>query len=144
MLRVLDGGEVVGEMPVEALVDDCPLYDLSPGAAGGRLYPAPAATLAADVAIRARSCSRCSRSPNIASRLPLFEQYDCIVQSRTVRRPEQADAAVLAAAGRRRRDRGLDRRLGPARGVRPVHGHGRGGARVHGEPRVRRRRAARA
>ena len=35
-------------------------------------------------------------SPNIASRLPLFEQYDCIVQSRTVRRPEQADAAVLA------------------------------------------------
>ncbi|HEX8156617.1 MAG TPA: hypothetical protein VF526_04430, partial [Solirubrobacteraceae bacterium] len=36
------------------------------------------------------------RSPNIASRRPLFEQYDCIVQSRTVRRPEQADAAVLA------------------------------------------------
>ena len=35
-------------------------------------------------------------SPNIASRRPLFEQYDSIVQSRTVRRPEQADAAVLA------------------------------------------------
>jgi len=35
-------------------------------------------------------------SPNIASRRPLFEQYDAIVQSRTVRRPEQADAAVLA------------------------------------------------
>ncbi len=34
--------------------------------------------------------------PNIASRRPLFEQYDAIVQSRTVRRPEQADAAVLA------------------------------------------------
>jgi phosphoribosylformylglycinamidine synthase len=33
--------------------------------------------------------------PNIASRRPLFEQYDAIVQSRTVRRPEQADAAVL-------------------------------------------------
>src|SRR5204863_220696 len=29
-LRVLDGGEVVGDMPVEALVDDCPLYDLEP------------------------------------------------------------------------------------------------------------------
>ena len=37
-------------------------------------------------------------SPNIASRRPLFEQYDAIVQSRTVRRPEQADAAVLALA----------------------------------------------
>ncbi|CAA9475008.1 MAG: Phosphoribosylformylglycinamidine synthase, synthetase subunit, partial [uncultured Solirubrobacteraceae bacterium] len=34
-------------------------------------------------------------SPNIASRLPLFQQYDWLVQSRTVRRPEQADAAVL-------------------------------------------------
>src|SRR6202020_3584383 len=27
---------------------------------------------------------------------PVFEQYDPVVQSRTVRRPEQADAAVLA------------------------------------------------
>jgi phosphoribosylformylglycinamidine synthase len=35
-------------------------------------------------------------SPNIASRLALYQQYDCLVQSRTVRRPEQADAAVLA------------------------------------------------
>jgi phosphoribosylformylglycinamidine synthase len=43
-------------------------------------------------------------SPNIASRRPLFEQYDAVVQSRTVRRPEQADAAVLA----------LDRDLHPA------------------------------
>jgi phosphoribosylformylglycinamidine synthase len=34
-------------------------------------------------------------SPNIASRLPLFQQYDWLVQSRTIRRPEQADAAVL-------------------------------------------------
>jgi phosphoribosylformylglycinamidine synthase len=35
-------------------------------------------------------------SPNTCSRRPLFEQYDWIVQSRTVRRPEQTDAAVLA------------------------------------------------
>ena len=39
---------------------------------------------------------RCSASPNLASRRPLFEQYDSIVGSRTIRRPEQADAAVLA------------------------------------------------
>jgi phosphoribosylformylglycinamidine synthase len=38
-------------------------------------------------------------APNIASRRPLFEQYDCLVQSRTVRRPEQADAAVLLLPG---------------------------------------------
>jgi phosphoribosylformylglycinamidine synthase subunit PurL len=36
------------------------------------------------------------RSPNLASRRPVFEQYDPIVQSRTVRRPDEADAAVLA------------------------------------------------
>ena len=35
------------------------------------------------------------RSPNLASRHPVFEQYDPIVQSRTVRRPDEADAAVL-------------------------------------------------
>jgi phosphoribosylformylglycinamidine (FGAM) synthase-like enzyme len=38
-IRVLKEGEVVGEMPVEALVDGCPLYDLEPaepkGATGG-------------------------------------------------------------------------------------------------------------
>jgi phosphoribosylformylglycinamidine (FGAM) synthase-like enzyme len=35
-------------------------------------------------------------SANLASRRWAFEQYDCLVGSRTVRRPEQADAAVLA------------------------------------------------
>ena len=34
-------------------------------------------------------------SANLASRRWAFEQYDCIVGSRTVKRPEAADAAVL-------------------------------------------------
>ena len=29
-LRILDAGTIVGELPVEVLVDDCPLYDLEP------------------------------------------------------------------------------------------------------------------
>jgi phosphoribosylformylglycinamidine synthase II len=100
VLRVLDGpGNVVGEMPVEALVDDCPLYDLSPAAPTEPLYPAPVATLSADVSDPGITLLALLASPNIASRRPLFEQYDCIVQSRTVRRPEQADAAVLALPG---------------------------------------------
>ena len=37
-------------------------------------------------------------SANLASRRPVFEQYDAIVGSRTARRPEQADAAVLMLA----------------------------------------------
>src|SRR4029079_1916013 len=30
LVRVLRGTDIVGEMPVDALVDGCPLYDLSP------------------------------------------------------------------------------------------------------------------
>jgi phosphoribosylformylglycinamidine synthase len=96
VLRVLDGDEVVGEMPVEALVDDCPLYDLSPERPAAGLYPAPPRTLPEGVADPREILLALLASPNVASRLPLFEQYDSIVQSRTVRRPEQADAAVLA------------------------------------------------
>ncbi len=94
-LRVLVGDEVVGEMPVPALVDDCPLYDLVVEAPAEPLYPAPAAVLGEESGPRETLLALLA-APNVASRRPLFEQYDCIVQSRTVRRPEQADAAVLA------------------------------------------------
>jgi phosphoribosylformylglycinamidine synthase subunit PurL len=94
-MRVFDGPELVGDMPVSALVDDCPLYDLAPARPITPIYAPPPATLAADASVRDALLALLS-SPNIASRRPLFEHYDAIVQSRTVRRPEQADAAVLA------------------------------------------------
>ena len=59
------------------------------------LYDAPAATLATGGSVHEALLALLA-SPNLASRRPLFEQYDSIVQSRTVRRPEEADAAVLA------------------------------------------------
>ncbi len=93
-MRVFDGETLVGDMPVRALVDDCPLYDLAPAKPSAPVYPAPGATLAADAGPRETLLALLA-SPNLASRRPLFEQYDAIVQSRTVRRPEQADAAVL-------------------------------------------------
>ncbi len=95
-LRVLDGAEVVGDMPVEALVDDCPLYDLEPQAPAEQIYPAPARTLESEDPHDALLALM--GSANLASRVPLFEQYDCLVGSRTVRRPAQADAAVLDLA----------------------------------------------
>ena len=94
-MRVFDGEELVGDMPVRALVDDCPLYDLRPEKPTAPIYAPPEATLARDAGLREALLALLA-SPNIASRRPLFEQYDAIVQSRTVRRPEQADAAVLA------------------------------------------------
>jgi phosphoribosylformylglycinamidine synthase subunit PurL len=99
-LRVLSDGEVVGDMPVSALVDDCPLYDLAPEKPRAPVYPAPRRTLdvAADGDPHAILLALLG-SANIASRRPVFEQYDCLVQSRTVRRPDEADAAVLALPG---------------------------------------------
>jgi len=96
-VRVTAGGELVGDMPVRALVDDCPLYDLQPQKPAQPVYPTPtpSASLPAEATIE-QTLLALLGSPNIASRRPLFEQYDAIVQSRTVRRPEQADAAVLA------------------------------------------------
>jgi phosphoribosylformylglycinamidine synthase II len=93
-VRVTRDGELVADMPVRALVDDCPLYDLQPAKPSEPVYSPPVATLVSatspsETLLALLSC------PNIASRRPLFEQYDAIVQSRTVRRPEQADAAVL-------------------------------------------------
>jgi phosphoribosylformylglycinamidine synthase II len=96
-VHVTAGGELVGDMPVRALVDDCPLYDLQPQKPAQAVYepPQPSSALTADATIE-QTLLALLGSPNIASRRTLFEQYDAIVQSRTVRRPEQADAAVLA------------------------------------------------
>jgi phosphoribosylformylglycinamidine synthase II len=94
-LRVLSGGDVAADLPVGILVDDCPLYDLAPAAPTEPLYaPAPAVLTGDEPA--GETLLALLGSANIASRLPVFEQYDPVVQSRTVRRPDDADAAVLA------------------------------------------------
>ncbi len=94
LVRVLRGADVVGEMPVEALVDGCPLYDLDPAEPEGWSY-GNRATLDAG-APAAETLLALLASPSIASKRWAFEQYDSIVGSRTARRPETADAAVLA------------------------------------------------
>ena len=94
-MRILKGTDVVGDIPVKALVDDCPLYDLHPAPPAEGLYPAPPADMPQQ-ADQAETLASLLAGANIASRRPVFEQYDHIVQSRTVRRPDEADAAVLA------------------------------------------------
>ncbi|HTX33067.1 MAG TPA: phosphoribosylformylglycinamidine synthase subunit PurL [Solirubrobacteraceae bacterium] len=97
-LRVLKRGTVVADLPVEVLVDDCPLYDLEPIQPAIEIYePARAALTGSES--EAETLLALLASANIASRRPVFEQYDPVVQSRTVRRPEEADAAVLALPG---------------------------------------------
>jgi len=92
-VRVLRDGEVVGDMPVAALVDDCPLYDLSPAAPKGWTY-GNRATLREDASSEETLLALLA-APSVASKRWAFEQYDSVVGSRTVRRPESADAAVL-------------------------------------------------
>jgi phosphoribosylformylglycinamidine synthase len=98
-LRVLHRGSAVAEIPVSVLVDDCPLYDLDPIPPERDLYGAPPAVLGGHES-PGEVLLALLHSPNLASRRPVFEQYDPIVQSRTVRRPDEADAAVLVLGGR--------------------------------------------
>src|SRR4051794_30106375 len=95
-VRVLKDGEPVGEMPVEALVDGCPLYDLSPADPGGWIY-GNRPTLAGE-ASAGETLLAVLASPSIPSTRWAFEQYDSVVGSRPVCRPESADAAVLQIA----------------------------------------------
>ena len=97
-LRVLFHGEVVGAIPAGLLTDECPRYEVEqvagPSRAASGVHPA-------------------SHEPKTW----VFEQYDQLVGSRTVRRPG-FDAAVLRIDGDAR-DRGVARRAA-ARRARPV------------------------
>jgi phosphoribosylformylglycinamidine synthase subunit PurL len=93
MFRVLRDGEEAGEIPVEALVDGCPLYDLEPAEPEGWTYGNRRTV--GDDADGDDLLLALLASANVASKRWAFSQYDSVVGSRTVRRPESADAAVL-------------------------------------------------
>jgi phosphoribosylformylglycinamidine synthase len=96
-LRVLSDGEVVGDLPVEVLVDDCPTYALEPERPAEPVYPLPPRRLA-EGASAEETLLALLASPTIASKRWAYEQYDSLVGSRTVRRAGTSDAAVLQLA----------------------------------------------
>ena len=144
-LRVFDGDELVGDMPVEALVDDCPLYDLEPRAAGRAGLPGAAGAAGAEAGARGDAARAAARRPTSPPSAACSSSTTRSSARARCAGPQSADAAVLPLGQRRRQrgDRGLDRRQRPARGLRPLRGRRRGGARVRAQPRLRRRRAAR-
>jgi phosphoribosylformylglycinamidine synthase len=79
-LRAYAGDELVGAIPAGLLTDECPRYDLEPAAA--LVEPAPI------------------DPQNDEPKTWIFEQYDQLVGSRTVRRPG-LDAAILRIDGAR-------------------------------------------
>ncbi len=91
-MRVLDDGVEVGDVPVSALVDECPLYDLEPGEPACWMYANQRTIQTEDPS---EILCALLGSPNVASKRWAFEQYDSVVGSRTAQRPGSADAAVL-------------------------------------------------
>ena len=141
--------ELVGDMPVAALVDECPLYDLEPAGAGG---PAGRSSRRRGRGSRRtrqprRRCARCSArrtSPAgggcSSSTTAWSAAARCAGPSRRTRR-----CCGWRYDGRRHRPgaRGVDRRQRAPGGLRPLHRRRRGGLRVRRQPRLRGRRAAR-
>ena len=83
-LRAFHAGETLGEIPAHLLTDEAPRYRVEPRPRTP-LAPAPDPPPALPELLA---------SPNIRSRAWIYERYDHLVGSRTVRRPG-LDAAVL-------------------------------------------------
>jgi phosphoribosylformylglycinamidine synthase II len=95
--RVLSDGDVVGDLPVDVLVDDCPTYALDPVPPAEPVYPAPPRRLPEGASAEETLLALLS-APTVASKRWAYEQYDTLVGSRTVRRAGASDAAVLQLA----------------------------------------------
>jgi phosphoribosylformylglycinamidine synthase len=87
-LRAHFGGEIVGDVPAWILTDGCPRYELE-------IQPRDTQTSAPPWGPpHEEALVELLRSPNVRSKRWIYEQYDQLVGSRTVRRPG-LDAAVL-------------------------------------------------
>ena len=62
-MRIFRGDELVGDIPVAALVDDCPVYELAPQRPAAPLYDAARGDAGARAARCTRRCSPCSPRP---------------------------------------------------------------------------------
>jgi phosphoribosylformylglycinamidine synthase subunit PurL len=90
LLRSLHDGEVVGEIPAALLTDECPRYAVESVARAPQSEPPPPPTGPST----GEALLELLASPNVRSRAWIYERYDHLVGSRTVRRPG-LDAAVL-------------------------------------------------
>jgi phosphoribosylformylglycinamidine synthase len=102
-LRVLQHGEVVAEIPNEALTDDAPVYN-RPLA---RWEPPvsrelPEAVKFGGISDFTRTLKQLLASPNICGKRWVWQQYDHMVQTNTVEAPGAGDAGVIRIKGSNR------------------------------------------
>ena len=95
-LRVLHRGEVVAEIPNQALTDDAPVYK-RPLA---RWEPPVPREMPEHIKLNAgsdfsQSLKRLLASPNICGKRWVWQQYDHMVQTNTVEAPGAGDAGVI-------------------------------------------------
>ena len=112
VMRVRHHGELVAEIPNEALTGDAPLYKRplerwEPPVE--REMPANVPTLTAEDAVRkghpvdlTENFKRLLASPNICSKRWVWQQYDHMVQTNTVEGPGAGDAGVIRIKGSQR------------------------------------------
>jgi phosphoribosylformylglycinamidine synthase subunit PurL len=100
MMRVLEHGQVVAEIPNPALTDDAPLYKRPME----RWEPKVAREKPASVSFRSsgdftKDLKQLLASSNICSKRWVWQQYDHMVQTNTVQGPGAGDAGVIRIKG---------------------------------------------
>jgi len=101
-LTLIHHGEVVGDMPVTALVDDCPMYHKPSVVPEYYVRNGSVDTLRyAEVTDVEGALLKVLASPTVASKEWVYGQYDHMVRTATVVRPG-SDAAVVRVDGTRK------------------------------------------
>ncbi len=102
-MRVLHHGEVVSEIPNEALTDDAPVYK-RPLERWEPPVPRemPASIKLAEAGDFTGNLKRLLASPNICGKRWVWQQYDHMVQTNTVEGPGAGDAGVIRIKGSHR------------------------------------------
>ncbi|MBU5443518.1 phosphoribosylformylglycinamidine synthase subunit PurL [Paenibacillus sp. MSJ-34] len=101
-LRLFHKGEIVGDMPVTALVDECPVYN-KPSAEPAYYAEHAAIDFASypEVTDLNGALQKVLASPTVASKEWVYNQYDYMVRTSTAVQPG-SDAAVVTIRGTRK------------------------------------------
>lgn len=101
-LKLFHHGEVVGDMPVTALVDECPVYNKPSEVPAYYLENEKVDTLRyEEVTDLGGALRTVLGSPTVASKAWVYNQYDYMVRTSTAVRPG-SDAAVVTIQGTRK------------------------------------------
>lgn len=101
-LRIIHHGEVVADMPVTALVDECPVYNKPSMAPAYYIENASVDTNRyEEVTDLQRALEQVLASPTVASKEWVYSQYDHMVRTDTAVKPG-SDAAVVLIHGTRK------------------------------------------